>query len=117
MATDGQSVTVQRVEPSFNPVQDEDLDQYGDELADCTIVDVDVHVDDTLMFMLDYMEGHFRKRMETVLQADFKGEPGNSLRNMIAHIAWLGSSYDKPPRAKLATKADLLARMEKGIID
>ena len=117
MADDGQSVIVQRVEPSSNPVQDEDLDQYGDELAGLTIVDVDVHVDDTLMFMLDYMEGHFRKRMETVLQADFKGEPGNSLRNMIAHIAWLGSSYDKPPRAKLATKEDLLARMQKGIID
>ena len=117
MATDVQGVKVHRVEPSFNPVQDEDLDQYGDELAQCTIVDVDVHVDDTLMFMLDYMEGHFRKRMETVLQADFKGEPGNSLRNMIAHIAWLGSSYDKPPRAKLATKQDLLARMAKGIID
>ncbi|MDE0461530.1 MAG: hypothetical protein OXH93_03935, partial [Caldilineaceae bacterium] len=66
MADDGQSVIVQRVEPSSNPVQDEDLDQYGDELAGLTIVDVDVHVDDTLMFMLDYMEGHFRKRMETV---------------------------------------------------
>ena len=117
MATDKQSVRVQRVEPAFNPVQDEDLDQYSDLLSELTIVDVDVHVDDTLMFMLDYMEGHFRKRMETVLQADFKGEPGNSLRNMIAHIAWLGSSYDKPPRAKLATQKDLLARMEKGIID
>ena len=117
MATDKQSVRVQRVEPAFNPVQDEDVDQYSDLLSELTIVDVDVHVDDTLMFILDYMEGHFRKRMETVLQADFKGEPGNSLRNMIAHIAWLGSSYDKPPRAKLATQKDLLARMEKGIID
>ncbi|MBV7337619.1 amidohydrolase [Chloroflexi bacterium TSY] len=51
------------------------------------------------------------------MQVDFKGEPGNSLRNMIAHIAWLGASYDKPPRAKLATKQDLLTRMGKGIID
>ena len=117
MATDEHFVSVQKVEPSFNPVQDEDLDLYGDELADYTIVDVDVHVDDTLMFMLDYMEGHFRKRLETVLQVDFKGEPGNSLRNMIAHIAWLGSSYDKPPRAKLATKQELLKRLDKGIID
>ena len=73
MSTDGRPVTVQKVEPSSNPVQDEDLDQYGEELAGLTIVDVDVHVDDTLMYMLDYMEGHFRKRMETVLQADFQG--------------------------------------------
>lgn len=117
MESDGPFVKVRKVEASSNPVQDEDLDQLGEELSELTVVDVDVHVDDTLMFMLDYMEGHFRKRLETVLQADFKGEPGNSLRNMIAHIAWLGSSYDKPPRAKLATKEDLLARMERGIID
>lgn len=117
MTTNAQNIKRQKVEPAVNPVQDEDLDQYGDELSKYTIVDVDVHVDDTLMFMLDYMEGHFKKRLETVLQVDFKGEPGNSLRNMIAHIAWLGASYDKPPRAKLATKQDLLTRMGKGIID
>jgi len=81
------------------------------------IVDVDVHVDDTLQNMLEYMDGHFKKRLEAVMTADFMGEPNNSLRNMIAHVSWLGAAYDKHPRAKLATKTELLERMEKGIID
>jgi hypothetical protein len=110
-------VTVTNAEAAFNPVQDQDLDLYGEELAKVTIVDVDVHVDDTLIHMGDYMEGHFKKRLEALLAADFMGEKGNSLRNMIAHVNWLGASYDKPPRAKLATKEDLIERMEKGVID
>lgn len=110
-------VTITKAEAAFNPVQDQDLDLYSDELSKITIVDVDVHVDDTLVKMVDYMEGHFKKRLEAALEADFMGDKGNSLRNMIAHVSWLGSSYDKPPRAKLATKEDLIERMEKGIID
>lgn len=112
-----QDVEIKQVEPAYNAVQDEDIDLYEANLTDVTIVDTDVHVDDTLIHMVDYMEGHFKKRLETILEVDFRGEAGNSLRNMIAHIAWLGSSYDKPPRAKLATKQELMARMEKGIID
>ncbi|MEP7355868.1 MAG: amidohydrolase family protein [Anaerolineales bacterium] len=110
-------VQAARVEPISTPVQDQDLDLYGAELSQFTIVDTDVHVDDTLSHMVGYMEGHFQKRLQAALQADFRGEPGNSLRNMIAHVAWLGSSYDKPPRAKLATKAELMERMSKGIIN
>lgn len=110
-------VTVTQVDPAFTPVQDQDLDLYGEELSTVTIVDVDVHVDDTLQNMLEYMDGHFKKRLEAVLTADFMGEPHNSLRNMIAHVSWLGAAYDKHPRAKLATKTELLERMEKGIID
>ena len=106
-----------KVEAAFTPVQDQDLDQYGEELAKYTIVDTDVHVDDTLTQMVNYMEGHFQKRLQAALQADFRGEPGNSLRNMIAHVNWLGSAYDKPPRAKLATKTELMDRMQHGIID
>jgi len=106
-----------KVDAAFTPVQDQDLDQYGEALAQYTIVDTDVHVDDTLMRMVDYMEGHYQKRLQAALQADFRGEPGNSLRNMIAHVNWLGSSYDKPPRAKLATKTELLERMQLGIIN
>lgn len=108
---------VRSVEPAYHAIQDEDLDLHEDELSDMTIVDTDVHVDDALINMTDYMEGHFKKRLEALLQADFRGEPGNSLRNMIAHIHWLGSSYDKPPRAKLATKKELMERMSQGIID
>ena len=111
------NVKVRKVEAAFNPVQDRDLDLYGDELEKMTIVDVDVHVDDTLINMVDYMDGHHKKRLTALLAADFMGERGNSLRNMIAHVHWLGASYDKPPRAKLATKIDLIERMQKGIID
>ena len=117
MANSKDSIDVKRVEAAFNPVQDQDLDIYGEELKKYTIVDVDVHVDDTLQNMLPYMDGHFGKRLEAVLAADFMGEPHNSLRNMIAHVSWLGAAYDKHPRAKLATKEDLLERMEYGIID
>ena len=117
MAVDEVNIKAEKVTAVFTPVQDQDLDLYGDELAGYTIVDTDVHVDDTLSHMVEYMEGHWKKRLQAALQADFRGEPGNSLRNMIAHVNWLGSSYDKPPRAKLATKAELMDRMEKGIID
>jgi len=110
-------IKVTKVEATFTPVQDQDLDLYSEELSKITIVDTDVHVDDTLIHMIDYMEGHFKKRLQAALQADFRGEPGNSLRNMIAHVNWLGSAYDKPPRAKLATKQELMERMQKGIID
>lgn len=112
-----QEIEITRAEAAFNPAQDQDLGLYGNELDAMTIVDVDGHVDDTLIQMMDHMEGHYKKRLEAILQADFRGEPGNSLRNMIAHIGWLGSSYDKPPRAKLATKTELMERMDKGIID
>jgi predicted TIM-barrel fold metal-dependent hydrolase len=111
------NVKITKEEAAFNPIQDQDLNLYEEELSKITIVDVDVHVDDTLLNMVDYMEGHFKKRLEAILEADFMGEKGNSLRNMIAHVNWLGSSYDKPPRAKLATKEDLIERMEKGVID
>ena len=117
MANSKDNIEVKKVEAAFNPVQDQDLDIYGEELKKYTIVDVDVHVDDTLQNMLPYMDGHFGKRLEAVLEADFMGEPHNSLRNMIAHVSWLGAAYDKHPRAKLATKEDLLERMEYGIID
>ncbi len=110
-------VKIRKVDPAVGPIQDEDLDLYQEELKDITIVDVDVHMDDTLSNMRGYLEGHYRKRLETVLAADFKGEPGNSLRNMIAHVNWLGSTYGKPPQAQLATKEDLLERTNKGIID
>lgn len=116
MSTD-QSVQVSRVEPVLDAIQDEDLGQYEEQLRGYTIVDADVHMDDTLAQLTDYLDGYQRKRLETILQSDFKGEPGNSLRNMIAHVAHLGSTYDKPPRAKLATKADLLTRMERGVVD
>ncbi|HZQ09624.1 MAG TPA: amidohydrolase family protein [Anaerolineae bacterium] len=112
-----QDIKITKVDAAFTPVQDQDLALYGDQLSNVTIVDVDVHVDDTLMNMKEYMEGHYRKRLDAMLQADFRGEPGNSLRNMIAHVHWLGSAYDKPPRAKLATKTELMERMEKGIIN
>src|SRR5579859_641600 len=117
MAIEELDIKATKVEAVFTPVQDQDLDLYGNELTGYTIVDTDVHVDDTLPHMVDYMEGHWKKRLQAALQADFRGEPGNSLRNMIAHVNWLGSSYDKPPRAKLATKAELMERMEKGIIN
>jgi len=107
---------VRKVEPSFNPVQDEDFDEIRAEVGKYTIVDMDVHVDDTLPHLVDYLEGHYKKRLQAVLEADFRGEKGNSLRNMIAHIAYLGASYDKPPRAKLATKKELMERMEQKII-
>lgn len=112
-----QFVQAWRVEPVFDAIQDEDLGQYEEQLRGYTIVDADVHMDDTLAQLTDHLEGYQRKRLETILQSDFKGEPGNSLRNMIAHVAHLGSTYDKPPRARLATKADLLARMERGVVD
>ena len=112
-----ENIQVKRVDAAFNPVQDQNLDRYGEELKKYTIVDVDVHVDDTLQNMLPYMNGHFRKRLEAVMTADFMGEPHNSLRNMIAHVSWLGAAYDKHPQAKLATKQDLLDRMGHGIID
>jgi len=114
---DDTDIKATKVDAAFTPVQDQDLDQYGESLAQYTIVDTDVHVDDTLLRMVDYMEGHYQKRLQAALQADFRGEPGNSLRNMIAHVNWLGSSYDKPPRAKLATKTELMERMQLGIIN
>lgn len=116
MTQDTQDVKVRKVEAAFNPVQDEDFDEVRAELSKYTIVDVDVHVDDTLSHLVDYLDGHFKKRLQAVLEADFRGERGNSLRNMIAHIAYLGASYDKPPRAKLATKKELMDRMEQKII-
>lgn len=112
-----EEVSIELVEAAFNPVQDQDLDLYGEELAEVTIVDVDVHIDDTLMHIKDYMQDHWAKRMDALLAADFRGEPGASFRNMIAHAHYLGSSYDKPPRAKLATKKELMERMEHGVID
>lgn len=108
---------VTRVEPVLNAIQDEDIDDYRDELKDVLVVDTDTHMDDTLPYLRDYLVGHHRKRVEALLASDFKGEPGNSLRNMIAHVAHLGSTYDKPPRAKLATKDDLAARLQNGLID
>jgi uncharacterized protein len=117
MASLDPDVHVSTVEVAPDPVQDEDLGLYADELSGVTIVDTDVHVDDTLPNMLPYMSGHHQKRLQAVLEADFRGEAGNSLRNMIAHIAYLGSSYGKPPRAKLATKRELVQRMQRGVID
>lgn len=117
MTTHTQDVEIREVDVAPSAIQDEDLDLYRDELAGMTVVDTDVHMDDTLINMIDYMEGHFKKRLQAAIDADFKGESGNSLRNMIAHIAWLGSSYNKPPRASLATKKELMERMEQGIID
>lgn len=111
------AVRVSVVEAASDALLDEDLADHEEELADYLVVDTDVHMDDTLQNMLDYMEGVHKKRLEALLAADFKGEPGNSLRNMIAHIAHLGSTYDKPPRAALATKKELVARMERGVID
>lgn len=116
MTTD-QGIRVTRVEAAIDPLQDEDIDLYEDQLRGYTIVDVDVHMDDTLTHMVPYMEGYHRKRLEALLENDFKGEPGNSLRNMIAHVFHLGSNYNKAPRAKLASKDDLLARMQRGIIN
>jgi uncharacterized protein len=110
-------IQVTRVETAIDPLQDEDIDLYADQLRGYTIVDVDVHMDDTLTNMVPYIEGYHQKRLESLLQNDFKGEPGNSLRNMIAHVFHLGSNYDKAPRAKLASKTDLMARMNRGIID
>ena len=78
MANSKDNIEVKKVEAAFNPVQDQDLDIYGEELKKYTIVDVDVHVDDTLQNMLPYMDGHFGKRLEAVLEADFMGEPHNS---------------------------------------
>lgn len=112
-----QDVWLTRVEAAPDALQDEDIELYEDRLHGHTIVDVDVHMDDTLVNMVEYMEGHHRKRLETVLAVDFKGDPGNSLRNMIAHVFHLGSNYDKAPHAKLATKKELLARMAHGVID
>lgn len=112
-----QDVRVTVVEAAVDPLQDEDIDLYEAELAGYTIVDTDVHMDDTLTNMVEYMEGASRKRLEALLQADFKGEPGNSLRNMIAHVFHLGATYDKTPHAKLATKSELIQRMDRGVID
>ena len=117
MTQNPDEIKIRTVEPSLHAIQDEDLDQYQELLSGITVVDVDVHVDDTLVPMLDYMDGLYKKRLETLLTADFRGEPGNSFRNTIAHVHWLGSSYDKPPRARLATKKELMTRMAKGIID
>ena len=105
------------VEPVLDAIQDEDIDDYREELQDVLIVDTDVHMDDTLSHLGDYLTGHHRKRLEALLASDFKGEPGNSLRNMIAHVAHLGSTYDKPPRARLANKEELAARLQNGLID
>lgn len=116
-AEEATDVIVSRTEVSMDAIQDEELGSYRAELAEYMIVDTDVHVDDTLPNMVGYMAGHYRKRLEAALDADFKGERGNSLRNMIAHIAYLGSAYGKPPRAKLATKRELVNRMAQGIID
>lgn len=110
-------VRIRTVTEAPSAIQDEDLELYRERLAGVTVVDVDVHMDDTLLHMVDYMEGHYKKRLEAALAVDFKGESGNSLRNMIAHIAFLGSSYNKPPRASLATKKELMERMGQGIID
>jgi predicted TIM-barrel fold metal-dependent hydrolase len=117
MGDRGPDVRVRAIEVALDPVQDEDVGLHGEELSGITIVDTDVHVDDTLPNMLPYMSGHHRKRLEAVLEADFRGEPGASMRNMIAHIAYLGSAYGKPPRAKLATKRELVERMQRGVID
>lgn len=110
-------VEIRRVDEAPSAIQDEDLDLYREQLADVTIVDVDVHMDDTLLNLVEYLDGHYRKRLEAALAADFRGEPGNSLRNMIAHVNWLGSSYGKPPQAKLATRQELVDRTNQGVID
>lgn len=111
------SVRVSMTEPVSDALLDEDLDDYGGQLEDYFVVDSDVHMDDTLPNMVEYLQGAHRKRLEALLAADFKGEPGNSLRNMIAFVAHMGSTYDKPPRAALATKKELIGRMERGVID
>jgi predicted TIM-barrel fold metal-dependent hydrolase len=115
--TTERALTATMVEPVADAIQDEDLGQYQEQLADHVVVDTDVHMDDTLGQLPDYLHGHHRKRLDAILVSDFKGEPGNSLRNMIAHVAHLGSTYDKPPRAKLASRRDLLERMAKGVVD
>ncbi|HLY26543.1 MAG TPA: hypothetical protein VKQ72_09405, partial [Aggregatilineales bacterium] len=68
MAIEELDIKATKVEAVFTPVQDQDLDLYGNELTGYTIVDTDVHVDDTLPHMVDYMEGHWKKRLQAALQ-------------------------------------------------
>ena len=52
MSKKTENIQVKRVEAAFNPVQDQDLDVYGEELKKYTIVDVDVHVDVCVMLAI-----------------------------------------------------------------
>jgi uncharacterized protein len=115
--------SVVRTEPVDDPLQEhtlqeEDVTLWKDRLRGYTIVDTDVHMDDTLVHLVDYIEPRaYQKRLEAVLTADFVGKGGGPLVS-IGHQLHLGASYDKQPRGgKLATKADLLQRVQSGLVD